>query len=109
MKNIKRYHLKIKVVGVNLWFLHKALNLHMCIGLQHACSAPAACTDWLENSNTSHGVCDIEKLTNDIHIDILKMNMQRVSSQPAACLQHACSVSRVFKVHNKVLVVTQSL
>ena len=55
--------------------------------LQHTCRAPAACTDWLENSNTSHGVCDIEKLTNDIHINILKMNMQRVCSQPAACLQ----------------------
>ena len=57
------------------------------VGLQCACSAHAACTGWLENSNTSHGVCDIEKLTNDIHIDKHKMNMQRVCSQPAACLQ----------------------
>ena len=66
-------------------------------GLQCACSAHAACTGWLENSNPSHCICGIEKLGINIHIDIPKIYIQSVCSLPAACLQRTCSLHRLVR------------
>ena len=57
------------------------------VGLQCACSAHAACTGWLENSNTSHCICGIEILGININIDMPEMYIKRC----AVGLQHACS------------------
>ena len=63
------------------------------VGLQCACSAHAACTGWLENSNPYHCICGIQKLGFNIHIDIPKMyikkGVQSACSMPAGHLQLA--------------------
>ena len=53
------------------------------------------CTWWLDNSNPSHCICEIEKLIINIHIDIPKMYIPRVCSRPAVCLQCTFSLHRV--------------
>ena len=75
----------------------KCLYKGCAVGLQHACSAPAIYTEVLENSNTSHCVCEIEKLRIDIHIDIPNMHIQRVCRPPAAFLQRTFTLHRLVR------------